>query len=453
MSNFLDNPYFMAGLQVLRGRQDFGDALVNASMMQRQQEMENAQIAAQQQKAVQAAQAMQFRNNLGQLLQGNIDPQNRMALLQNVIEAGGGLDEAKQLADLLNPIGRQQVIPGQGGTFGIVNYDPSGKQVMGIDFYNPETGQLQQGMNLQGMAQGLQGRSPMVGQSYPQMSQQTPEEYIADTMPMSNVTSISEKGEMQLPLAAVDVTEAVKAPVKAPEIENAVGMRINLVGRTPEESNMLRKEATDYYKDEVREPALRANQQVLSAQRFLNALDKVPTGGFIPGVLMQVGRAAQGVGISDETLRNLNLPDSEKTAARETINQFNIVNALQYVQQTKGAISNMEMNAFMNASPGLQNTKENNAELAKLVIAANERIKQQKKFFDQWRSRYGSFVGAGETWEAYLEQHPLVEFGDGQMRVIDQNANYTLAEPYLLTRPEYEAYQESLLQELEARGL
>lgn len=82
--------------------------------------------------------------------------------------------------------------------------------------------------------------------------------------------------------------------------------------------------------------------------------------------------------------------------------------ALQKVQQTKGAISNAEMNLFMAASPGMQQTAEGNAALLDMAESIADRAIQRVQEMEMWRQRNGTIQGFEAAWSEYINSNPIV---------------------------------------------
>lgn len=82
--------------------------------------------------------------------------------------------------------------------------------------------------------------------------------------------------------------------------------------------------------------------------------------------------------------------------------------ALQKVQQTKGAISNAEMNMFMAASPGMQQTAEGNAALLDMAESIANRAIQRVQEMESWRQRNGTVQGFEAAWSEYINSNPIV---------------------------------------------
>lgn len=418
MSNFLDNPYFMAGLQVLRGRQDFGDALVNASMMQRQQEMENAQIAAQQQKAMQAAQAMQFRNNLQQLLSGNLNPNDRVGLAQQVLQSGGGLEEAAQLAEFLNPVGKQQIIPGGDGTYLMATYDPSGKQIVDMRPLNPlELTNTQ--MPFPAMAQGLTGQ----GMPMPETA-----DVFANAPAGGEEMQVSQYAPAQVE-QAMQLSDNVFAPVATPNARNAAGVKVTVTGETPKtRQERLTNENKQLTEIQTASENLASDLETLDSLR--NLVMELNTGvPFGQELIEKYGSLMQSLGV----------PTSVNVRGRQLFDSQNFVNVVNKVKSWKGAISDAELRAFQNASPKKEFQPEVNASIIDAAIAQVLRVREQAAFYEAYRAKYGTLNGAQSVWKRYTEENPILQFQKNNDLIEINRNNIGNWEPYLLTEEEFKA--------------
>jgi hypothetical protein len=123
-------------------------------------------------------------------------------------------------------------------------------------------------------------------------------------------------------------------------------------------------------------------------------------------------------GAVDDTMEQFGmggwLPGNAASRATMTSGGLNV--ALSKVQQTKGAISNKEMDLFTAASPGLQNTPQGNAALLDIMDGIADRQMQRTQAMEQWRQQYGTLDGFEGEWGKYIEANPLItETEDGSM--------------------------------------
>ena len=95
--------------------------------------------------------------------------------------------------------------------------------------------------------------------------------------------------------------------------------------------------------------------------------------------------------------------------------------ALQQVAKTKGAISNAEMNLFMSASPGLQNTPQGNAVLIEMIDAIADRQVMRATEMENWYAQNKTLNGFEAAWNQYISQNPLiVDNGSGSISLSGQ---------------------------------
>lgn len=128
------------------------------------------------------------------------------------------------------------------------------------------------------------------------------------------------------------------------------------------------------------------------------------------GVYGAVDDAAEQFGFGDY------LPGN--AGARATMRSGGLDVALANVQKTKGAISNAEMDLFMAASPGMQNTPEGNAALLDILDAVADRQIMRTREAEKWRAQNGMLDGFEAAWGQYVESNPLLaEDGNGSVRL------------------------------------
>lgn len=109
-------------------------------------------------------------------------------------------------------------------------------------------------------------------------------------------------------------------------------------------------------------------------------------------------------------------PEQQRAAA--ILKNFTLEEAMKQVQNTKGAISNAEMELFMAAAPGLYNTREGNLALIQMIKATNQRAVEQAQFYEQWSaSNGGSYKGAAEAWASKIAGEPLFTFDPETLEV------------------------------------
>lgn len=114
-------------------------------------------------------------------------------------------------------------------------------------------------------------------------------------------------------------------------------------------------------------------------------------------------------GAVDDTLEQFGWPNPPGNArARATMTSGGLNVALSKVQQTKGAISNKEMDLFTAASPGLQNTPQGNAALLDIMDGIADRQIERTRAMEQWRNDYGTLDGFEAEWNRYIDTNPLI---------------------------------------------
>jgi hypothetical protein len=92
----------------------------------------------------------------------------------------------------------------------------------------------------------------------------------------------------------------------------------------------------------------------------------------------------------------------ESIASEEVFRSLALRDAISYVGQTKGAISNMEMRLFQQASPALQNTTEGNKLLIEFSrYVANRKVAKADEFA-RWREANPN--GTAAQWQLHLSK-------------------------------------------------
>jgi hypothetical protein len=92
----------------------------------------------------------------------------------------------------------------------------------------------------------------------------------------------------------------------------------------------------------------------------------------------------------------------ESIASEEVFRSLALRDAISYVGETKGAISNMEMRLFQQASPALQNTTEGNKLLIEFSrYVANRKVAKADEFA-RWREANPN--GTAAQWQLHLSK-------------------------------------------------
>jgi len=120
-------------------------------------------------------------------------------------------------------------------------------------------------------------------------------------------------------------------------------------------------------RNKIQESGQRAQKRLFTIEALEKANQKATTGAFSGGRLT-AGRVLNAFGVDPGTFGiNPNLPASEFMNSQS----LNVV--LDFIAQTKGAISEREMDTFANASPGLQNSRAGNEVMLRVMRAVAER--------------------------------------------------------------------------------
>lgn len=99
----------------------------------------------------------------------------------------------------------------------------------------------------------------------------------------------------------------------------------------------------------------------------------------------------------------------DDAAIGEQIKNFGTNMALDLIAQTKGAVSDTEMDLYIKSASSLGNTPEGNRRLALAVQAINQRKVQRKLFFDSYLEKFPDDVsGANGAWLTYINTTPAL---------------------------------------------
>ncbi|PHS03816.1 MAG: hypothetical protein COA78_17240 [Blastopirellula sp.] len=130
------------------------------------------------------------------------------------------------------------------------------------------------------------------------------------------------------------------------------------------------------------------------------------------GAVDNSGYTGPGGGVYDtvdnvmESVLPFSLPGN--SGARAIVKSGGMKFVLDQVQDTKGAISNKEMDLFAAAAPGLSQTKEGNRVLLDIAEAVAKRQQQRTFEMENWRRQRGTLEGFEQTWGQYVETNPIV---------------------------------------------
>lgn len=95
------------------------------------------------------------------------------------------------------------------------------------------------------------------------------------------------------------------------------------------------------------------------------------------------------------------------SSAGQQLNVQSVEQALNRVQQTKGAISNAEMDLFMKTAANPDNNFETNQMILKMAQAALLRVQQKYLFTREFMKREGTTLGADEAFARFAEENPI----------------------------------------------
>lgn len=140
------------------------------------------------------------------------------------------------------------------------------------------------------------------------------------------------------------------------------------------------------------------SDQTLGKIQAMRAANKKFTTGATAGVKLAVGKGLRAVGA----------PDPFNTPYGEALNAFNMDFVMDWVAQSKGAISDREMEGFTKASPGMINTQPGNELILDSMEAVELRKKEKINFQKTWAKKYGSLDGANEAWDKFINENPLL---------------------------------------------
>ncbi len=119
------------------------------------------------------------------------------------------------------------------------------------------------------------------------------------------------------------------------------------------------------------------------------------------------------------------------TTAAQTLDAQSTKDALQFVSQTKGAVSDREMAMFKQASVGTNKNRKFNENYVQAARSALIRQQQQQQFFNAYNEAYGSLEGAYEAFKEFADDNPIFEW-DGTNIVTLKTPEQVLAdESYL----------------------
>jgi hypothetical protein len=114
------------------------------------------------------------------------------------------------------------------------------------------------------------------------------------------------------------------------------------------------------------------------------------------------------------------------TTAAQTLDAQSTKDALAFVNQTKGAVSDREMTMFKQASIGTNKNMQFNKNYIQAARSALVRQQQQQQFFNAYNEAYGTLEGSYEAFKKFADDNPIFEW-DGTnivtLKTPDQVAN------------------------------
>ena len=178
---------------------------------------------------------------------------------------------------------------------------------------------------------------------------------------------------------------------------------------TPEEQakgkeDILSVENANDFVNKTRENSLDSAKSIRPATRALTLLEKgdLDTGGIAELKTNTIAMLdSLGIPIDKETMDKV----ANTQNFRAEVGKFLFEN----ISNTKGSISEKEMDIFAKISPGLQMTPEANKVLLKYVIKKAERDKDRVKFIQDMRRKKVSIVEQRNRLEDYMIQKDLSE--------------------------------------------
>jgi hypothetical protein len=137
------------------------------------------------------------------------------------------------------------------------------------------------------------------------------------------------------------------------------------------------RDLSKYVKDYI-QPRAAAAGKILPSLGYLERLNESADTGWGAKLGLYGSKIAQTFGLTDEEV-------DAKTANREAFESLAMEQVLNFVQDTKGSISNKEMDLFSSASVGLSRTKKGNALILKIARNMAELQQKVNKYYSAWR--------------------------------------------------------------------
>lgn len=230
---------------------------------------------------------------------------------------------------------------------------------------------------------------------------------VAGLLPQSQQSQQQTPTSLQRNLAAAglepgspEFKEAVLQSISKPSSRLTVNMSKNM-----NKADVKKIERAD-------ERAEIAADNLSKIRQFKSAVELYPTGFF--------GRATLKARQVDQALGGL-VSDPKVTAAGELIRSFGTEFMLQFVQRTKGSISEPENRMFLEASPGLSLTKEGNLNISNAMEATNQRLYEKAEFTRSYINANGTAAGLEKNWQKYVTENPILSMKDGMFVINKEN--------------------------------
>jgi hypothetical protein len=170
---------------------------------------------------------------------------------------------------------------------------------------------------------------------------------------------------------------------------------------TPEEQARLdemsmRSKAAFAANEAIIEGGAAARASLGSIEQITSLLDDGLKTGFAGETLLKVKQLGKRLGIEG-------LETANAEQAQVLFGDF----VMSRVQQTKGAISNKEMELFATFSPGLSKTPEGNRQILSFIKQADQRAQELSKKVRTWRANGDSETVIRAKIEDYQDDNPL----------------------------------------------
>lgn len=173
---------------------------------------------------------------------------------------------------------------------------------------------------------------------------------------------------------------------------------------------------SSYVKDTMIPNVKKARDSKGTINRLKGLLPKINTGAF-EEVKLTGKRVLQALGVSDEAM-------DASIANQEAFQSQAFGRVMDYVQETKGAVSNREMDLFARAEVGLTKSKRGNALILEIAERAANTELELQKYYREWKRKnpeagYSAWQAAEIDW---LEQNGW-RFSEEEMAEIEAAAN------------------------------